>query len=339
MRKKYRNFISIFFVLIFATSFIYASGFILANTLENGTDGFYFTKNFMLEKTKGKPRIIFESGSNSQHGINSLMIEHEFGKLTLNMGLNGGYPLDFRLHRLAKHLSKDDIVILPLEYGYYAREDKSIFDDVLNELGTHGKYYFNALPLDKKLETILQMSFKQVSSPFKNALNFIKFKLFNTEFKFDMKADINELIASGERGDVNYTALLNAGIDLAKMDDNNGLTCDEYLSMFGLELSRKFKASLDLVKQIQSQSGAKIIFTYPAVAGKNCYDESTELGKKLVAFVADAKSYIENNGFLFIGDINQSYFPNDMLNTYWHINERARDIRTQNLIKELKKIL
>lgn len=339
MRKKYRNFISIFFVLIFATSFIYASGFILANTLENGTDGYYFTKNFMLEKTKDKPRIIFESGSNSQHGINSLMIEHEFGKLTLNMGLNGNYPLDFRLHRLAKHLSKDDIVILPLEYGYYAREDKSIFDDVLNELGTHGKDYFNALPLDKKLETILQMSFKQVSSPFKNALNFIKFKLFNSQFRFDMKADINKLIDSGERGDVNYTMLLNAGIDLSKVDDNNGLTCGEYIGIFDTKISKSFKKHLELIKEIQSQSGAKIIFTYPAVAGKNCYDESTELGKKLVAFVADAKSYIENNGFLFIGDINQSYFPNDMLNTYWHINERARDIRTQNLIKELKKIL
>lgn len=73
MSQKYKKFLLFFIAFIFSASVIYAGGFIWANSLENGTSG-YFAKNLLLENTKDRPRIIIESGSNSHHSINSLMI-------------------------------------------------------------------------------------------------------------------------------------------------------------------------------------------------------------------------------------------------------------------------
>ena len=55
------------------------------------------------------------------------------------------------------------------------------------------------------------------------------------------------------------------------------------------------------------------------------------------ALIEQIKPLVESYGFLFIGNPFDSYFPNNMLNTYWHIDEKARDIRTKRLIEELKK--
>lgn len=336
MIEKYKKFLIFFIVFVFSIAVIYSGGIIWANTLENGATGFYFTKNFLLENTKDKPRIIFESGSNSQHGINSLMVERELGLLALNMGYNGGYPLYLRLYRLAKHLHNKDLVILPLEYTYYARKDINLDAVILDELVSYGKFHFNALPFYKKLSTIAQMSLNQSSKPLKNAYRYIKYKLFGSNFNFDSKEKINDLLFSGERGDINYTALLNSGIDLSKQDDNVGLNCQEYISMFGDELNPNFADDLKLLQKISKESGAKFIFTYPALAGNNCFDFSTKKGEKLKALIEQIKPLVESYGFSFIGDPFDSYFPNNMLNTYWHIDEKARDIRTQRLIEELK---
>ena len=79
----------------------------------------YAYKNYLITNTTDQNRIIVESGSNSYHGINSLMLEKHFGKLTINLGDHGGYPLLHRLYRAAKFAHKGDIFILPLEYRYY----------------------------------------------------------------------------------------------------------------------------------------------------------------------------------------------------------------------------
>lgn len=337
MIEKYKKFLLVFVGLLFCTSVIYTGGFIWANTLENGTSGFYFTKNFLLENTKDRPRIIFESGSNSQHSINSLMVERELGLLTLNLGYNGGYQLYLRLYRLTKHLHNKDIVILPLEYTYYARKDINLDTVILDELVSYGKFHFNALPFYKKLSVIAQMNLNQNFKLLKNTYRYIKHKLFGSSFNFDSKEKINDLLFSGERGDINYTILLNSGIDLSKQDDNVGLDCQEYISMFGDEINPGFTNDLKLLQKISKETGARFIFTYPALAGDGCYDFSSPKGEKLKALIEQIKPLVESYGFLFIGNPFDSYFPNNMLNTYWHIDEKARDIRTERLIEELKK--
>lgn len=346
MQVKYKQFLAFFVAIVFGTSVIYASGFILANTLENGTNGYYFTKNFMLENTKDRPRIIIESGSNSHHSINSLMIEKEFGRLTLNLGENARYPLNAKLHRLAKNLTKNDIVILPLEYPYYYRDDDKMYNVNFNELVTYGKNYYNYLPINKKIFVLSKINLKNSIKPFKNAYNYIKYKCFGGEFNFDMKADIKDIIASNERGDFDYTPWKKAGTSMADFDDNENLSCQGYIFQKEREnpieeidrivITNYFKNNLEFIKEISNQTGAKFIFTYPALAGKDCYDFKNN---KYEDFLKDIKKYVEKNGFLFIGDIYQSYFPNAMLNTYWHINEEARDLRTSKLIKELKGVL
>nr|WP_321313414.1 hypothetical protein [uncultured Campylobacter sp.] len=335
MIEKYKKFLLVFVALLFCASVIYTGGFIWANSLENGTSG-YFVKNLLLENTKDRPRIIIESGSNSQHGINSLMIEKELGQLTLNMAHHAGYPLYLKFYHLLHNLNKDDVIILPLEYNYYTRKEHKIETSVLDELVANTKSYFNNLPLSKKITILTQINSNQTLKPYKDVFNHIKQQLFCSNCNFDAKKESNKLLHAGERGDVNYTALLNNGLDLSKRDDNKGFTCQEYI-MFGDEINSDFANDLKLLKKISKETGAKFIFTYPALAGKNCFDFSTPQGKKLKSLIEQIKPLVESYGFLFIGNPFDSYFPNNMLNTYWHIDEKARDIRTKRLIEELKK--
>ena len=335
MIEKYKKFLLVFVGLLFCASVIYTGGFIWANTLENGTSGFYFTKNFLLENTKDRPRIILDGGSSTHHSINSLMIENKLNRTTLNMGYNAGYPLDFRLHRLSHFISSNDIIVLPLEYPYYSRDEQAMISVISDELVSYGKFHFNALPLSKKLLVITRLNFNQATKPLKNVYRLAKHKLLGSDFNFDEKLEIIKLLESGERGDINYNALLQQGIDLHKIDHNNGATCQEYIAVD--KINSDFVKNIELIKQIQTESGAKFIFTYPALAGKDCFDFSTTQGKKLKALIEQIKPLVESYGLLFVGNPFESYFPDNMVDTYWHIDEKARDIRTKRLIEELKK--
>ena len=48
MIEKYKKFLLVFVGLLFCASVIYTGGFIWANSLENGTSG-YFAKNLLYE--------------------------------------------------------------------------------------------------------------------------------------------------------------------------------------------------------------------------------------------------------------------------------------------------
>lgn len=334
--KKYKKFLFFFIAFVFSFVFSYFGGFIWANTLENGTGGFYFTKNFMLENTKDRPRIIIESGSGSHHGINSLMIENAFNRLTLNMGYNAIYSLELRLYRLAKSLKKDDIVVLPLEYIYYTLDKDEHKKAILGELSTYGKFHYNALPLYEKVRILSMLNFNQSKVTFKNAFRYFKYKLFGGKFNFDLKPDINALLASNERGDMDLAELKKAGIDLYKIDNTRGLSCQENLISTGISLNDSFKDYMKLIKQISKDTGAKFIFTYPPMAGEGCYDFSTDIGKQFKLLLSQIKEYINKEGFEIIGDPLDVYFPDDKLDAYYHLTEKARDIRTARLIQTLR---
>jgi len=283
-------------------------------------------KQFLLQHTVGN-RLIIESGSNSHHGINSNMLEDQLGILTINLADNGSYPLRNKLLRLKKYARKGDIVILPLEWRYYTHD---VTPDIFKEnlFGKLNFYYFPSDSLFAEIKNIWNRPF----STFINAVSFQR--------KLAKRRSINlnyylERFAKKERGEYLY----HGPLPLAE-DGTKTLTCDQYILasqlQYGFMISQIFKDNLKLAKDLTNK-GITVIFTWPSVSGKDCY--GSKYKKDFDLFIIKIKKLLKENGFRTIGSPYDSRFKKRyMLNTFFHLIPEARDVRTQRLINEIKKL-
>jgi hypothetical protein len=99
-------------------------------------------RQFLLTATDDVPnRIIVDSGSNAIHSIDAQKLEAHFGRPTLILSDNAGYPLHHKIERLANHLKAGDTLILPLEWLHYRADDRLPADyvqSILDESGSCG---------------------------------------------------------------------------------------------------------------------------------------------------------------------------------------------------------
>ncbi len=285
-------------------------------------------KEFLLENTDS-PRLIIDSGSNSQHAINSQMLEEQFNILTINIADNGGYPLRQKLLRLNAHAKKGDIVILPLEWGHYTYQNPT--QNYLDNIFTRLNFYYNSLSLFEKIRLISQTPFS----------SFVKALMVREKMSLDSKLQTEYLsfqtfqknFIDGDRADYKYNGPLPLADDGTKIK-----TCNEYVFgeqlIYGFKISNVFKENMSLVHDLEKK-GVKVILTWPAVAGDNCYQG--KYSKEFFAFMNEIKNYLDKEKITYIGSVEDSRFDKKMmLNTFYHVIDTARDIRTQKLIENIR---
>lgn len=304
-------------MLLFILSYIY----IYDLTVKDRSWGVHSYKNFLLENTNKFPRIIFDSGSNIHHSINSKMVEQEFNRVTINLGDNGGYPLKYKLLRLAKYSRPNDIVILPLEYPHYSYHDipKTFYDNIFGSLS----FYYLALDLIDKIDFIAQTPFST-----------LVYSLFEEKRYIDNSYYFLNLFNDGERGDLNFINKTPADLG------TRSVSCEMYILAIPIEynfaLSDTFKKNISLIKLIEKEKKIKFIFTYPTVVGDDCYNGKYR--EEIKWFIQNIKSFLGENNIPILGEPKDSSFPKKyMNNTYYHVLPEARDIRTKRLIESIKK--
>jgi hypothetical protein len=79
----------------------------------------YFAKEHRASAI-GKPKILVISGSNSLFGFDSYTLESLVGRPVVNLAGHASMPLDFNIKMALKYAKAGDIVLMPLEFGYYA---------------------------------------------------------------------------------------------------------------------------------------------------------------------------------------------------------------------------
>lgn len=285
-------------------------------------------KEFLLKNTES-PRLIIDSGSNSQHAINSRMLEDEFNILTINIADNGGYPLRYKLLRLMAHARKGDIVILPLEWGHYTYQNptKNFLDNIFSQLN----FYYNCLTFTEKIKLMFKTPFPSVVKYFLNNDHLSRYAKLQTEYlSFNT---YKKLFHEGDRGDYKYHGSLPLADDGTKIK-----TCNEYVLgeqlLYGFVISDVFKENMQLVLDLEKQ-GVKVILTWPTVAGNDCYEG--KYAKAFLAFVDEIKNYLDEHNISHVGDVGDSRFgASEMLNTYYHVVDTARDMRTMQLISNIR---
>lgn len=286
-------------------------------------------KHTLLKETSG-PRIIIESGSNSHFSINSALLEKHFNRKTIVAADNGSYPLRLKLLRLAKYANKGDVVLLPLEWSYYTENSikKNFSQGVFHELN----FYYHSLPLYEKIKFAFQVPFSITLS------NFIKNKIAGSNVNNDITNIFNfrQRYLAEDRGGYDFKDQLPFVIDFVKQ-----VNCEQYIFTHfignGFKISDTFFNNIKLVKKLE-EKGVKVIFTWPAVVGDSCY--SGQYSEAFFAFFQQVGSVLKEHNLTHVGEFTDSYFDSSMMwDTYYHVNEQARDLRTFALIEALSSVI
>lgn len=316
--KKAKSFIEIIFVFLICFILLYVGLCFYIFSPKSSENHSY--KHYLITSKSNIHKIIIESGSNSLYALDSNLLEKEFKLLTINLSDNASYPLEHKLARIEKYARKNDIVIMPLEYGHYSYESPS--REYLKNIPIKLNFYFQSINFFQKIKIISQIPIQDLLLAYRTQKNEVK---KNEEFE--------NRFQNNQRGDgvINKEEKLEKGLEK--------VACDEYILGTVLKsdfkISEIFKKNVDYMQKISKEKNVKFILTYPAVVGDDCL--RGENGARTRAFMAEVKEYLKSKNIAFIGKFKDSIFKSSMVyDTYYHINEEARQIRTQKLIKDLK---
>lgn len=301
-------------------------------------------KQFLLKAyDRQGSRIIIDGGSNATHGIDASMIENHFGIFTPNISDNGSYPLEHKILNLRNHLTKDDIVILSLEWGQYVygeRLPENYVASVLDEYGSNS-FYYQGLPLLGKLAFVFR------HLPYQLAVYRI--------FQLNGISSQNQTLSNSEAGSlVNFYKFikgnLRGSLTWNKSEQENrgskqSLTCDQYVLRetiaAGFGLSERFTENLELLQDVARETGARFLFIWPAVVGEygnECYT-TEDVAISIIRYSNMIVEQVERYGFEFLGDVMDSRFDSTcFLDTHYHIRHDCAVTRTEGLIHQLESI-
>lgn len=294
-------------------------------------------RQFLLQASDDIPgRIIVESGSNAIHSIDAQAIEQYFGRLTIIVSDNAGYPLSHKIERLANHLKADDTLILPLEWLQYRADEKLPADyvsSILDERGSNAFYY-------KELSWPERIRFVYQNVPFRLGLQ--------SAFRLNALESHNPHIAAATQDSLSrfedQIRLSARGSQLIEghstLDQlTNGLACDHYL--FGLfefpKISETFIENLEHLAKVRDASQAKIFFAWPAVVARDDNECYQLYSQQIRSYTSRISQLVQAQGFSFLGEPEQSRFDHScMLDTYYHVSAKCAEIRTHRLITDLQ---
>jgi len=294
----------------------------------------YSYKQFALQSlSEIQGKVIISAGSNAIHGIDSAKLSQYFNSPVFTYADNADYPLRAKILSIEKHTNKGDVVLLPLEWLHYSAKQglAENYVDALADEELRLEFYFNNLPALEKLKFIFtQYPLSDVISGLKIQRNKIAM------LKSDLK-QLNYFTRVVQSGEIQMlgNSLRNGPEQIVKFPTNK--TCDSYLFSGGFKVSRVFKDNLSLLKKL-TRKGVAIYFTWPAVVDykkSNCYQQNTI--NNVNKYATEIKELVENKGYQFIGNYQQSHFPaHCFLNTYYHIKRECAILRTNKLIEALK---
>ncbi len=278
-------------------------------------------KNNLLEKTNS-PRIIFVGASNLAFGLDSKMIEKEFGIPVVNMGLHGDFGLGFILNNVKQNIKKGDIVVLAIEYYL----DKIYYKDVSYATALYPKgkefidydadYYSQKIKYNVNEAQIVRQKF----------FNFIFEKIFRLkEAKVYIPTELNSYDTSVySRSGFNENGDLISHLDKKPFENLTGeikIQTEDY--------SKSIDKLNDFLKYVNDHGG-QVYFTFPSYA-------RSEFEKNFKAISEFEKQLKENMRIEIISSPEDSAFPDSLFfDSVYHLNSRGREIRTEKMIGALK---
>ena len=280
-------------------------------------------KHFLLEYVEG-PRIIVESGSNGYHSIDGQLMESLTGYPTIILSDYAAASLSDKIERLYTYAHPGDIIIMPLEWGYYISDDLSWLH--LRTSIDDTNFYYHSLPLISQLKRAFETPWSIVCNQCYGA-SWDEDDFFGQMDRIDnfLKKNLRNAPCGG------------AGNTEWQRKSAKESNCDDYIFSKFTEarpdLSNDFKDSMGKLSRLQRDKGVRVIIIPPVVVGYDCYQRG---GEKLAQLFPQAEEVFKENHLDYLEDYERYVFGGDhFLNTHYHIDEDAREAYTPMILGDL----
>lgn len=113
-----------------------------------------------IAKALPSPKIVVVAGSGAMFGINSAYLEESYGLPVVNLGVNAGISLPAILNSAKNTIQPGDLVLLPLEYPLYNREEV-VSSSLIHWANSYPKTFLQ-LPIKRAFEVFAKTSFTRI---------------------------------------------------------------------------------------------------------------------------------------------------------------------------------
>lgn len=94
-----------------------------------------------------QPKLLIVAGSNALFGIDSENLASLIGRPVVNLATHAGLPLAFHIDEALKSAKRGDIVLMPLEFQYYADTGVALSSWQVSNLSSWGYRFIEADPM------------------------------------------------------------------------------------------------------------------------------------------------------------------------------------------------
>jgi len=293
-----------------------------------------------ISSTLPSPRIIFLAGSSAMFGIDAKKVELATGIPSINMGLEGSMQLSSILKIGDVIARAGDVMVVPLERGYYGCGQNSWTPWLLRNSLAWDREHFDSLPLQRRVEIVLSQSDPGLA--FEIAGDFVLSSAFPQLYQRRLAAIappklIMERFRSGaERpGSFAYSAF-NLDERGTMLHTKGSFTVDPGTGVSALYPAAICPDTLRILGQFVARMKARnvrVIFSHEPYM----IETQPEKGwpQSEVLFARD----IHSIGSELLEGRQMAFFPrSDFFNYLNHLNEAARDRHTAQIIADLKRL-
>jgi len=282
----------------------------------------YQKKSTIANTIKGK-KIVILAGSNALFGIDSGMLEKEFGLPVVNMGVNAGIELPLVLELTKRVIKKGDIVIAPLEYPMYSYTGKAGVQ-MIDYLLSREPEFFWKLTLKEKLYILTHVGFKRLyDGVFYKGGKTITKGLYGVHHIEDRHGDQNETDAK-YRSEWMYQQIVN---NYAKNPESYGKEFDR--GALGWKYIEEF------VKWAKDKDVKVIFMPSTILKCQEYFDDEKE--RWFYTHIADE---VRKKGWLYVGEPYKYMYDKECyFDTNFHLVKSCREKRTKQMIEDLKSFL
>ncbi|STQ86913.1 hypothetical protein LS73_007680 [Helicobacter muridarum] len=307
----------------------------------------YQAKDIINDRVTTKQRLMVVGGSSSLFGFNGAMVELNTDFSFINYATHAGLPINYHIDKVIAKAKEGDIIILPLEFGYYSS----------NSPWSNYWYIQNMLNWDKDYRKYIDIKHTLLAYMKNNPTQVLlraKYYLENPHFKREksiqeitnqkMIVPLNDSIQkdiitipcqSFAWAGYSYESLSPSG-DFCSQKNINIFEKDESYFDIQIKVSPFFLSEYKRLKDFADSKNIKIFLFYPPTMENPSFSL-----KDIKTFekIENLKSQLAAHNIYIYGDFTDFHFDKKYFyDTGYHLNSDGANLRTGIFIKQLFKL-